>query len=317
MVDRVAARGAGTREPDGHQLALAIEGGAMRGVVSMGMLVLLEQLGVTESFDAIYGASAGALNGAFFTAHQSDMAATVYCNEMLNREFIDFRRILVGKPFVSLDYLLDEVIETMKPLDWEGVVRAGTALHPIATSLTTFLPVVLPRARSKEELKESLRASARIPGVAGLPVALADDLYFDATLLDSLGFRSALTSGATHVLVLRTRAREAERSAPSRPERLLLERRLRQFDERLVQLYLNRHIAYREELAELADLTAATGPPYVLDVSPAAKDPSVSQYTRSRDAVSAGASSGMRAMSEAIFGVEPRTLDVITAFYRG
>ena len=45
---------------DGATVALCIEGGGMRGVVSAGMVVAIEQLGILRAFDRIYGASAGA-----------------------------------------------------------------------------------------------------------------------------------------------------------------------------------------------------------------------------------------------------------------
>ncbi|MDN2501539.1 patatin family protein, partial [Nocardia nova] len=50
---------------DGARLALVIEGGSARGVYSHGMVTGLEELGVLRCFDAVYGASAGALNGAW------------------------------------------------------------------------------------------------------------------------------------------------------------------------------------------------------------------------------------------------------------
>ncbi|MBW1714100.1 MAG: patatin-like phospholipase family protein [Deltaproteobacteria bacterium] len=49
---------------DNFKLGLAVEGGGMRGVVSAGMLLGLAQLGLRPALDAVYGASAGALNGA-------------------------------------------------------------------------------------------------------------------------------------------------------------------------------------------------------------------------------------------------------------
>ena len=39
---------------DGRRLGLVVEGGAMRGIVSLGMLVLLEQLGATDVFDETF-----------------------------------------------------------------------------------------------------------------------------------------------------------------------------------------------------------------------------------------------------------------------
>jgi hypothetical protein len=62
---RRAAEGslAGARR-DGMKIALAIEGGGMRGCVAAGMAAALSELGLLDSFDAVYGASAGSLIGA-------------------------------------------------------------------------------------------------------------------------------------------------------------------------------------------------------------------------------------------------------------
>ena len=55
---------------DGRRVALVIEGGGMRGVVSAGMTAAIEQLGLRDSFDEVHGASAGAFNAAFLLAHR-------------------------------------------------------------------------------------------------------------------------------------------------------------------------------------------------------------------------------------------------------
>ena len=63
------ARGYGAGEcDDGHRIALAIEGGGMRGSVGAGMAAALLSLGFGDCFDDVYGASAGALVGAGFVA---------------------------------------------------------------------------------------------------------------------------------------------------------------------------------------------------------------------------------------------------------
>jgi hypothetical protein len=95
MIDLLKARAARrSRVPhgDGARIALAIEGGAMRGVVSAGMVAALEQLGLTDAFDAVYGSSAGAINGAYFLAGQANLGVTIYSEDINNRHFIDLRR---------------------------------------------------------------------------------------------------------------------------------------------------------------------------------------------------------------------------------
>jgi hypothetical protein len=64
VLAEIANRGRGA-VGSGSRLALAVEGGGMRGVVSAGMLFGLHDLGVGPPFfDEIFGASAGAMNAA-------------------------------------------------------------------------------------------------------------------------------------------------------------------------------------------------------------------------------------------------------------
>src|SRR5262245_63389278 len=73
---------------DGRKAGLIVEGGAMRGVISCAALMALEDLGMTKVFDEVYGASAGALNAAYFLAGQAAYATTIYYQKINNTRFI-------------------------------------------------------------------------------------------------------------------------------------------------------------------------------------------------------------------------------------
>src|SRR5436853_425953 len=62
VLELLGARARGARD-DGATLALVIEGGGMRGVVSSAMTAAIEARGLTGRFDLVVGASAGAVNG--------------------------------------------------------------------------------------------------------------------------------------------------------------------------------------------------------------------------------------------------------------
>lgn len=51
---------------DPFKLGLVVEGGGMRGCVSGGALQALTDLGLRDTFDAVYGSSAGAINSTYF-----------------------------------------------------------------------------------------------------------------------------------------------------------------------------------------------------------------------------------------------------------
>lgn len=63
VLDRAAAGTKPSEHGDGRRIGLAIEGGGMRGCVAAGMASCLHYLGLADSFDSVYGASAGSLIG--------------------------------------------------------------------------------------------------------------------------------------------------------------------------------------------------------------------------------------------------------------
>src|SRR3954470_24902768 len=91
---------------DPHRLALVIEGGGMRGVVSAGMTAALERLGLTPCFDLVVGASAGAINGAALLAGVAVEGAATYCGPLASRSFVNPARVLRGRPVIDVNYVL-------------------------------------------------------------------------------------------------------------------------------------------------------------------------------------------------------------------
>ena len=164
------------------RIALVIEGGAMRGVVSAGMVGALEELGLTDAFDGIYGSSAGAINGAYFLAGQARLGTTIYAEDINNRHFIDLLRPLTGRPIVNLGFLLDDVAVSRKPLDTGRVLAARSPLTVMATDIGTTRAVALRGFTSGPELITALRAGATMPVIAGPPVTYGGRLYLDASL---------------------------------------------------------------------------------------------------------------------------------------
>ncbi|CAM9772503.1 unnamed protein product [Ascophyllum nodosum] len=79
---------------DGRRIGLAIEGGGMRGCAAAGMVSCLHFLGLADSFDGVYGASAGSLVGAYFVSRQANGTA-VYHDVLptAGKRFIDMAQL--------------------------------------------------------------------------------------------------------------------------------------------------------------------------------------------------------------------------------
>lgn len=207
---------------DRFKVALIIEGGGMRGVVAGGMVTGLQELGLTSSFDAVFGTSAGALAGAYFLAGQSEEGTSIYYENLIDKNFIDFKRPLKCKNLISIEYLLDDVMDNLKPLNYQNILEGNIPLFPIATDTASFKSVVLKDFDSSAELKEALRASSKIPLASGKPVIFREASYVDGSVAEPIPFASAFDSGYTHLLVLLTRPKGVLKDPVSRLERRLI-----------------------------------------------------------------------------------------------
>ncbi|WP_169738387.1 patatin-like phospholipase family protein, partial [Patulibacter minatonensis] len=191
--------------PDPYKVALCIEGGGMRGVVSAGMVAALQELDGARLFDHVYGSSAGALNGAYFLAGQADAGLPIYFEDLPERRFVCWRRYLRGGPLLHLDDLIDEVMTHVRPLDFEALHRSRPTFHALAYDLAEQHVVAMPDPQDREGLFERLRASCRVPVFGGPPVVHGEHAWCDPLLHEPIPCRTPLALGATHLVVLSTR----------------------------------------------------------------------------------------------------------------
>jgi len=205
------------RRTDGLRIALAIEGGAMRGTVSAGMALALHELGLTSAFDAVYGASAGAITGAWLLSSRPE-GLRGWTEPSYASTLIRWSALLRGRPVVDVRTLIEVVYQTEFPMDFGSVLASEVEYHPLATDAITGESIDLrPLITDPAELRLALRASASLPFLAGPPVRLRGRRFYDAGIAESVPFRTPLAQGATHILVLRSRGLPRPAPNPARP----------------------------------------------------------------------------------------------------
>ncbi len=294
---------------DGARLGLVIEGGAMRGVVSAGMVHALERLGMHSTFDAVYGASAGAINGAYFVASQVAYGISIYSEEINNANFISLGRFVTRSPVMSLAYLLDHVMMRRKVLDWRAVLESPVEFKIAASSLDELRVRLLSGFRDREHLFAVLRASSTIPLLAGPPAEVDGGRFLDALLYEPIPYRSAVRDGCTHVLVLLTRPDGTLSGKPSLFERHVLGRWIAALEPRLRDAYLAQEHAYDDQIRRLkADSAAAQTSthggesPCFCALSLPASSPPIRWLERDRGRLEAAAAAGYETIEKAIDG---------------
>ena len=268
LAARVAAGSQPGARSDGFRIALAIEGGGMRGVISAGMALALHELGLVPAFDAVYGTSAGAITGAWLLSRPEGLlgwAEPAYAKTLIRRS-----ALLRGRPVVDIRALIEDLYQTTFPMDFVAVLANPVELHPLATDAATGQSTDLrPLIATPADLRLALRASAAMPLLAGPPVEFAGRRFYDAGVSESVPYRTALAQGATHVLVLRSRRalppgdRRASRSA-----RLLARTTLRRETPALRAAFLARESRLAADDQLLAQYESASRIPPASPVPP-------------------------------------------------
>jgi predicted patatin/cPLA2 family phospholipase len=297
------------REPgDTARLALVIEGGGMRGVVAAGMVTALHQLGIRKPFDLVVGTSAGALAGAFYLAGQPAMGTSMYYEDLISKDWLDYRRFLWRKPIISLDYLIDTLMTSRKILDCDRVISSDIPLYAVATRTSDWKPAILGGFRSPDELLHALRASARIPIVSGRPVRIDVEEYLDGSVAESIPVDSAVDRlHATHVLVLRTRSVGQLRGRPGLFSKAAVYPVMNMLVDGLGSAYATRAARYKQEVDRLAAMQEGTDSSgWAFTVQLDVEAPGVRQMEQNPAALFAGAAAGAAAVYRALTGQERR-----------
>jgi predicted patatin/cPLA2 family phospholipase len=277
-------------------VALAVEGGGMRGAVSAGMTVAIERLGMADCFDLVVGTSAGALNSAALLGGVAAGCAASYHGEFATRRFINPYRLLIGRAAIDVAFVLDHNSEALPRRRHDRTVANESRLRCVATDVATCEKLVLSHLRSVDELKRALLASSRLPWVGGDPVEFRGWDCLDGGLVESIPVPTALELGATHVLVLQTRPWGVERTPPAWLADRVIRSRLRKLNPRLVDLYERRSPDYEAAVADVARRTRepSGGGPFVCGIRLPEGSPSVGQLERNAGLIEAAVRAGDR-----------------------
>jgi predicted patatin/cPLA2 family phospholipase len=293
---RAASGSRALERADGARVALVVEGGGMRGVVSAGMTAALEAAGFADAFDLVVGTSAGAINGAALIAGVARGCVDAYCRTFTTRRFINPYRLLLGRAAIDVAYALDHHSDALPHGRHERTVSSPIELHCVAVDVETCEPAALTALRTREDLRQALLASSRMPWVGGEPVPFRGRRYLDGGLVEAIPLPTALALGATHALVLQTRPWGVPRSHPHRVPDQLIRRRLRAYNPGLEDLYARRVGDYEAVVEEIGrrSLEPGAGSPQVCGIRLPSGAQLISQLDRRADVMSEAAEAAER-----------------------
>ncbi|WP_191115790.1 patatin-like phospholipase family protein [Vibrio alginolyticus] len=222
--------------------ALIVEGGAMRGVFSCG---ILDHFLASEfsPFDSFWGVSAGASNLAAYLAKMPGRNLKIYLDYSLRKEFISPSQLLRGGDMMNLDWMWNVTLEEL------GIDKSALK----ADSRPFFLGVTRQDNGQAEyhlpdvdDLAETMKASSALPVLYRNGVSLNGIQYVDGGVSDALPVAEAINRGAKKIMVLRSQPASYQRP---RGRFSALTKRMLKETPGLIEPMLTREVRYNQTLA--------------------------------------------------------------------
>lgn len=254
--------------------ALVLEGGAMRGMYTVGVLDVLMDEGV--EVDLMVGVSAGALFGVNFLSGQRSRALRYNKRFNGNPNYMGLKPLLREGNIISTSFAYDDVAKKLDPFDDEAFMRNATPFYAVVTNMSTGMPEYI-HIKSVFEQMDTLRASGSMPFVS-TPVEIDGQLYLDGGISDSIPFEWAAAQGCEKIITIVTQDFDYEKQ-PMNP--LLANTYKRKYPE-VAQRLRDRHAQYNDSANLLKEWESAGRsfvfrPSEPIKMSRLEKDPNVLQ----------------------------------------
>ena len=195
-------------ESDNYRLALALEGGGMRGVVSASMMMGFRDIGIDKVIDRFYGTSSGSLNLAYFAGGATWPEVGLYYDH-LTQGFVRKIYRYPHKPTLDMSFAFEEIMERRRPINVEALVASSYDVRIVLADVDALEPKIVSLHDVAGELNQYLQAGSWLPLLSGPPLVLHGRRYLDGGVLWPDPLYAAIDEGCTHVLCINTAAGDA------------------------------------------------------------------------------------------------------------
>lgn len=189
---------------DQKRTGLVLEGGAMRGMYTAGILDVFMEHGIT--FDGVIGVSAGAITGCSYISGQAGRTIRYNRKYCRDKRFMSFYSLLTTGDLVGNRFCYHELPERLDPFDSEAFRRSQTAFYVLCTNVETGKPEYIQLQDMDAEI-DYMRASASMPYVSRI-VETGGKKLLDGGCSDSIPIRKFMEMGYRKNVVILTRPKD-------------------------------------------------------------------------------------------------------------
>jgi len=180
---------------------LVLEGGAMRGLFTAGVLDVMMENGVET--DAAIGVSAGAVFGCNYKSKQIGRVLRYNLRFCRDKRYCSFRSLLKTGDLYGAEFCYRTLPTQLDLFDYEGYANHPMPFYVVCTDAETGEAVVHRCDHGRDEEMEWFRASASMP-VVSRPVEIGGRKLLDGGIADSIPIRQMENLGCERNIVILT-----------------------------------------------------------------------------------------------------------------
>lgn len=180
---------------------LVLEGGAMRGLYTAGILDIFMENNIT--FDGVIGVSAGAIVGCSYISNQPGRTLRYNKKYCRDKRFMSFYSLLTTGDLVGNQFCYHEIPERLDAYDYATFKKSETDFYVTCTNLETGEAEYI-RLTDMESEVDYMRASASMPYVSRI-VEMGGKKLLDGGCTDSVPIRKFMEMGYEKNVVVLTR----------------------------------------------------------------------------------------------------------------
>lgn len=201
-----------------NKTCLVLEGGAMRGMYTAGVLDILMQNNI--KFDAIIGVSAGALFGINYKSNQQGRVYRYNMKYINCKEYMGAYSYITTGNIMNKIFCFDKLVNELDPFDYQEFKNNKTKFYVVVTNLLTGTPEYQELTDLNDQNQmEYLRASGSMQYVSK-PVKINNNHYLDGATGDSIPIKYMEKLGFNKIIVVGTRPEGYQKQYKPQPSKL-------------------------------------------------------------------------------------------------
>jgi len=228
------------------KVGLVLEGGAMRGMFTAGVLdvFLDEQIHI----DGIVSVSAGALFGVNFPSKQKGRVLRYNKKYLNDKRYMGWHSLFTTGNIVNKDFAFYQLPFELDVFDQEAFARSGIDFYTVLTNVESGEAEYVKIHNAFEQM-ETLRATSAMPFVSKM-VEINGKKYLDGGIADSIPLRFCQQLGYDKIIVILTRPLDYRKT----PTNSLLFNAFYRRYPKLVERLTNRYADYNRAVEDVIRL---------------------------------------------------------------